>query len=154
GPLARSGDRAITGWRNRATTRQPGATGQPAWVAELFEQFRASEIETWNEETWEAVTLESLWRVCRDGVRGLPEFTAPAPTLIRHRDLLLQVTGIDIDLQVNSVLIPFCAAFVDQGVAQWSLPDREEGFFQAFARLYRRPGGSPERWQIRLRDEL
>jgi uncharacterized protein YbcC (UPF0753/DUF2309 family) len=132
----------------------PGATGRPAWVAELFEQFRASEIETWNEETWEAVALETLWRVCRDGVRGLPDFAGPASVPIRHRDLLLQVTGIDIDLQVNPILIRFCAAFVDQGVAQWSLPDRDKGFFQAFARLYRRPGGSPERWLVRLRHEL
>src|SRR6516162_4199281 len=37
----------------------PGATCRPAWVAELFAQFRASEIETWNEETWEAVALET-----------------------------------------------------------------------------------------------
>jgi uncharacterized protein YbcC (UPF0753/DUF2309 family) len=131
-----------------------GATGRPAWVAELFEQFRASEIETWTEETWEAVALESLWRVCRDGVCGLPAFAVPAAAPMRHRDLLLQATGIDIDLEVNPILVRFCAAFVDQGVADWSLPDRERGFFQAFAGLYRKPGGSPERWLMRLRPEL
>jgi uncharacterized protein len=130
------------------------ATGRPSWVAELFDQFRESEIETWGADTWEAVTLEALWRVCREGVRGVPEFAVPPPTLNRHRDLLLGVTGTDIDIQVHSILIRFTAAFVDQGIAPWPLPDRHKGLFHAFASLYRRRGASPERWLRRLRPEL
>jgi len=34
-----------------------------------------------------------LWQICHHGVHGLPQFgEAPAPPL-RHRDLLLQLTG-------------------------------------------------------------
>lgn len=143
-------------WVMRDLRGRDGANGEaarPAWVAELLEPFDESEIESWDANTWEAVTLELLWGICRDGVRGVPEFTPPPPIPVRHRDLLLQVTGTDIDLQVNAILIRFCAAFVDQGIAHWPLPNRENGFFQAFASLYRKPG-SPERWLRRLRPEL
>jgi len=37
---------------------------------------------------------------------------------IRHRDLLLEVTGVDSDLLLNDVLIQFCSAYVDQGLAR------------------------------------
>ena len=46
---------------------------------------------------------------------------------IRHRDLLLEATGVDTDLLVNDLLIRFCAAFLDQGFAHWELPGREAG---------------------------
>ena len=79
-------------------------------------------------------------------------FGEPVPPPVRHRDLLLQATGRDTDLLVHEVLIRFCAAFLDQGFAGWSLPGREAGFFRAFASLYRdaRPvapwlGGLPGR---------
>jgi uncharacterized protein len=130
-----------------------GATARPGWVDELFEQFRESEIENWDTDTWEAVTLELLWRVCREGVCGAPECVPPPPLPIRHRDLLLRATGADIDLQVNPILIRFCAAFVDQGIAHWPLPERDKGFFHAFAALYRQPG-SAERWLRRLAPAL
>jgi uncharacterized protein YbcC (UPF0753/DUF2309 family) len=131
-----------------------GVADRPSWAAELLEQFDESEIESWSADTWEAVTLETLWRVCREGVRGLPEFAPPPPPPIRHRDLLLRVTGNDIDVQVNATLIRFCAAFVDQGIAHWPLPDRDKGFFHAFASLHRRGGGSLEPWLRQLRPEL
>src|SRR5262249_42596470 len=97
---------------------------------------------------------EALWRVCRERVAGVPDFATPSRPALRHRDLLMAVAGTDIDVQVNSILIRFSAAFVDQGIAHWPLPDREKGFLQAFASLYRQRGGSPEGWLRRLRPEL
>jgi len=72
----------------------------------------------------------------------------------RHRDALLSATNDDSDLLVNEVLIRFTAAFVDQGLAEWVLPRRADGFLQAFINLYRRAGGPPTRWMRGLAEEL
>jgi hypothetical protein len=120
-----------------------GARERPAWAAELFRRFNEAAIEEWDEARWEAFALESLWAVCRAGVRGLPAPPAPPPPR-RHRDLLLAVTGEDSDALVHGRLIPFCAAFLDQGLSHWPLPNRERGFLEAFCALYR--AGAPDVW--------
>jgi len=120
----------------------------------LFTHFGATTVERWSEATWEAFSLQALWRVCRDGVHGLkapaPEPSAPP----RHRDLLFEVSGVDTDRLVNEVLIRFCAAFLDQGLAHWRLPNRDEGFWESFLALYRPPGGPPDRWLRELPREI
>src|SRR5262249_10704208 len=106
-------------------------------VSVLLDQFNASGFERWTDRTWEAFPLHLLWRTCHAGVHGVGRFAEAAPLPIRHRDLLSLATGYDIDLSVNEVLIPFCAAFLDQGVATWLLPGRAAGFFRSFIDLYR-----------------
>ena len=125
----------------------------PAGLSELLARFGASRIETWSEEDWEGFTLQALWRVCCEGVRNLPPPPPPPMPTIRHRDMLLEATGVDADALVNEVLIRFCAAFLDQGMAPWSLPRRDEGFFRAFCSLYgdRSPAGT---WARGLSAEL
>ena len=127
-----------------------------ATLESLFKQFDASQIESWEDETWEAFCLNLLWRVCRAGVHGIPSPSRHPthPTMTRHRDWLLEATGEDSDLLVHGLLIRFCAAFMDQGLSDWGLPRREEGFFAAFCAMYRQPGGPPTRWLRGLRAEL
>ena len=123
-------------------------------LSELLGRFGESAIENWAEEDWERFTLQALWRVCCDGVRALPQFTAPTAPAIRHRDVLLEATGVDADAPVNELLIRFCAAFLDQGFADWQLPRRDEGFYRAFCALYRQAFGPPARWMRGLDREL
>jgi uncharacterized protein YbcC (UPF0753/DUF2309 family) len=129
-------------------------TAPEAGLAVLLERFGVSRIEEWDEATWEAFTLQALWRVCCDGVAGVPDLTLPPLLPLRHRDLLLCATGVDADLLVHDVLIRFCGAFLDQGLAHWQLPRRDEGFFRAFCALYRLPSGPPDPWQRGLAEEL
>ncbi|MDB5306474.1 MAG: hypothetical protein JWO38_676 [Gemmataceae bacterium] len=130
------------------------ARSSPVWVTELFDKFRENEIETWEEDRWEAFTLEALWRVCRDGVRGVPAGRPPARPAVRHRDLLLRAGGADTDPWVHDVLIRFTAAFLDQGVSHWPLPDRDRGYFHSFCSIYRAAGGPPDGWLRGLAAEL
>ena len=125
-------------------------------LAELIPRFQEASLEHWNEPTqeWEALTLQTLWRVCDQGVRRVKPQEPLLENLVRHRDLLREITGADSDLWVDSLLIRFCAAFTDQGFARWSLPNRDQGFYKAFCTLYRQPNGPPERWLHELPQEL
>src|SRR5690606_11735404 len=41
------------------------------------------------------------------------------------------------DRLVHDLLIKFCSAFLDQGLAAWMMPGRSLGLFRAFVGLYR-----------------
>ncbi|MBL8799561.1 MAG: DUF2309 domain-containing protein [Planctomycetia bacterium] len=138
------------GHNGGATAGQRAAAG----LSGLLERFGEARIEGWTPEQWEAFALQSLWRVCCDGAATVPECTAAPALPTRHRDLLLQTTGIDTDLRVHEVLHPYCAAFLDQGLAAWQLPLWSEGFYRAFSALYRLPGGPPDSWRWGLASEL
>ncbi len=126
----------------------------PESLADRLDRFGESRIESWSDAEWESFTLQAIWRICCDGVRDLPPYTSPPPAAVRHRDLLLEVTGEDADALVHNLLIRFCEAFLDQGLASWPLPHREEGFYRAFCALYRPRGGPPDRWMHGLSQEL
>jgi uncharacterized protein YbcC (UPF0753/DUF2309 family) len=125
-----------------------------AGLSKLLAKFRTAPIEEWGEEDWEHFTLQTLWRVCCDGLTGVCPLTRPKPRTPRHRDLLLQATGEDSDQLVHDVLIRFSAAFLDQGLASWQLPSRDLGLFRSFVKLYRNAGIIPERWRRALAREL
>jgi hypothetical protein len=147
--------RLIAETRRWAMGELRAATGSRTnTFTELLERLGPRNLEAWSSDAWEAFTLQALWRVCRAGVAQVPHFAPPPRPLLRHRDLLLQATATDSDLLVNDVLIRFCAAFLDQGLAQWALPRREEGFFKSFSLLYRQPLGPPFLWRRGLAEEL
>jgi hypothetical protein len=94
----------------------------------------------------EAGAVEALWRASLDAAgRVVPSGEAEACGG-RHRDLLLRATGVDTDEPVHAFLIRFCAAYLDQGMAYWEMPDREFGMYRAFLRLYGRRGGFEDGW--------
>lgn len=122
-------------------------------LAPVFERLGEATIESWDDAAWEAFTLQALWRICCDGAAAAPAPAPPLPDSTRHRDLLFEATGADADLLVHDLLIKFCAAFLDQGFAQWPLPVRDEGFYAAFVALHRQKGGPPDRWLHHLARE-
>ena len=123
-------------------------------LKELLDRFGGASIESWSDDDWEGFTLQSLWRVCCDGVRNLPVVAAQSPAPVRHRDLLREATGEDSDLFVNELLIRFVGAFLDQGLAQREIPLRDEGFYRAFCAIYGQPLAPPDRWMRGLAGEL
>ncbi|MDB5345047.1 MAG: hypothetical protein JWP89_3424 [Schlesneria sp.] len=123
-------------------------------VTDLLARFGNGPPAGWDQRIWETFSLHLLWLVCREGVK---QVELPLPTTSpfrRYRDLLLSATGQDSDLLVHPVLIRFCAAFTDQGVSDWALPDRERGFWNAFRTLYQSAGRRPEPWMHLLAKEL
>ncbi len=140
--------------RGRSRPAQGADASRQSLLPEILERFEESSIETWTEDTWEALALQVLWRVCRDGVRLVEPQAVPEPPAIRHRDFLKEAVSADSDELVHAVLIRFCAPFTDQGFADWQLPNRDEGFYRAFMALYREPARPPEKWMRGLAPEL
>jgi uncharacterized protein len=141
------------GYEERSRGRLP-ASRFPAFLRSIFDRLDEATLETWSDAQWEEFTLRALWAICCQGVAGAALPAAQHPSPIRHSDLLRAATGADADLLVHDVLIRFCAAFVDQGLARWELPRREEGFLAAFSALYGLRHGSPEQWWSAVRAEL
>lgn len=111
-------------------------------------------IESWNNDDWESYALQSLWRICRNGVRTVPQTHTPPTPRVRHRDYLKATTGEDSDRLIGDLLIPFCAAYLDQGFSHWHLPDRELGFFHSFCKLYGQAFRPASRWTRGLDREI
>lgn len=123
-------------------------------LLDLVRQFGAETIERWDDATWESLSVQALWRICRNGVHGVERHAAAPHPFVRHRDILLEATRDDSDSLVHEVLIRFCAAFADQGFSQWPLAHRDQGFYRAFCELYRIESGPRQQWLSGLAGEL
>ena len=100
-------------------------------------------------------TSSELWHACVEAVAlTRPSLTHPRPP-VRHRDLILAVDpAVDTDNLVHPLLIRFCAAFLDQGVAAWPMPGRERGLLEAVARMYSSRFGPTDAWSAGLPQAL
>ena len=79
-----------------------------------------------------------LWNACLEAVRRADAPPVPAAeTPVRHRDWLLAVHGIDTDAWIHPPLIRFLAGYLDQGLAHWSMPERDLGMHGCFLEIYR-----------------
>jgi hypothetical protein len=96
----------------------------------------------------------ALWTACRRRVLDVREDRPRSAAVLRHRDLLLRATGVDTDTLVDPVLIRLTAAFLDQGVAYWPMPDRELGMLGAVRTLMLQVGAVPAPWLRPLRQLL
>ncbi len=60
----------------------------------------------------------------------------PTPQRIHTAAAIIDdLTGSDLKREINEHLIKWCAAFVDEGMADWSMPSRAHGFYRAWLDL-------------------
>jgi uncharacterized protein YbcC (UPF0753/DUF2309 family) len=86
----------------------------------------------------ERQAVRRLWNACLEAVRRAGDPPPPVPdTPVRHRDWLLAVHDLDTDAWIHPPLIRFLAGYLDQGLAQWSMPGRDLGIHGCFLELYR-----------------
>lgn len=132
---------------------RPPAPSKFSLFDDVFNGFDVGQIERWPDHVWTEFCLQTLWRVSHQIASTVP--LAPVVGLPkRPRDILLELTNEDSDVLVSSVLVRLCAAFTDQGLAEWVLPHREEGLFAAFIKIYGLSGGPPAEWLRGLDKEL
>lgn len=114
------------------------------FCADLMTHFGESTIEDWSAGVWEEFSLQLLWRIARQGVHQVHqhhEQRAREHRLDNPDDLMRQVAGASPSEAANDILIPYCAGFLDQGLAAWPLPVRQLGFYRGFLRLFGRAAG-------------
>ncbi|TWU06162.1 DUF2309 domain-containing protein [Stieleria varia] len=78
-------------------------------------------------------TFDSGERDCRDSTADLTH--ADMISLPNGRtlgDWVNALTGVSIVDQINDQMIKWCAAFLDEGMASWKMPDRTAGFYDAW----------------------
>lgn len=88
-----------------------------------------------------------LWHACVEAVAlSRPSLTHGRPP-VRHRDLIRGVEPtIDTDELVHPWLIRFCGAYLDQGVAAWPMPHRDQGMLAAAIDLWTSRCGPTDAW--------
>lgn len=101
----------------------------------------------------ETLLVRDLWAACYAiASRAAPPPPPPRPRLDRLRDLIQVAVGVDTHDLVHPLMIRLAGAFLDQGIAYWSFPERDRGFYTAFLSLY--ADISAERWARDLREVL
>lgn len=134
-----------------------GRTGCDALVQQFLDiasRHHRGRWQSWDEATWESVTLQLLWQICQQRVGTVGNVNRHDQAPVRHRDYLLAATGCDIDAHVNPLMISFTGAFIDQGLATWALPNRDAGYFRAFIELFSDSSAPTEPWRIGLEETL
>ncbi|MBT9588724.1 DUF2309 domain-containing protein [bacterium] len=105
----------------------------------------------------EKVAVRALWTSSKNAISTLDlrQFQArEEKKSLRHRDYLMNAGGGDADSLVNPFLIRFCAAFLDQGVADVPMPNRSRGIFTCFLDIYGQAGGLLPRWLQGLQETI
>lgn len=98
-----------------------------SWLEPFPDEQRGRNLEDCLRREPEVLAPRALWTACLRAVRGHCRTPAPPP----HSDRVWPG-----DTRVHPVLIRWCSAFLDQGVAGRAMPGREAGFYLAVRRLY------------------
>lgn len=116
-------------------------------IAGVVREFSSLPVERWTERQWESLTVQLLWPACQAGAARVRKFQSVEPGgFTRPQSRLYELTGLDPDEWVDNRMIPFCAAFLDQGFSGWALPNRDAGFYASFLQLYSRPAFHMPEW--------
>jgi uncharacterized protein YbcC (UPF0753/DUF2309 family) len=140
-------------WRAVVLHGIPDAAGwELSWILEETEtlfRFRtdlpasaravvAALRESNDREDDERLALRQLWTACLEAAgRASAPIVSEAAAPVRHRDWLVAVHHIDSDAWIHPPFIRFLAGYLDQGLAHWSMPERDRGIHGCFLEIYR-----------------
>ena len=92
-----------------------------------------------------------LWYACLESLSMTRPAMTPVQPPVRYRDLIVALEPtLDTDSLVHPLLIRWCGAFLDQGVAAWPMPGRELGLLQAVIGLSAPGAWGAEPWAVPL----
>lgn len=114
--------------------------------------FDWEDMDSWSEREWTEWTLKLVWKIMTVWVgkteRVKSSHSAKSDQRPRH------TISAESNARINEILIPLCAAYIDQGLSHWQLPEREKGLFHAFEVLYRKKSPGSPKWLSDVSEEL
>ncbi|NOT60926.1 MAG: DUF2309 family protein, partial [Acidobacteria bacterium] len=112
---------------------------------DLLARFRAdlsaAERQALSNGKTESQAMRELFAACFHRLPKTP--SSESVISARPRDAVLTRAGVDTDETINAWLIRLCGAFFDQGLAYWTMPLREKGFYAAVRALLGQFGWLP-----------
>ncbi len=101
----------------------------------------------------EAVAIGALWAACQP-VAGEARPPRRRPRHSFYRDLIKDATAEDPAELAHPLIIRYVAAYLDEGVADWAMPERSKGLFHAWRMLALSPFAPEPPWLAGLEDFL
>jgi uncharacterized protein YbcC (UPF0753/DUF2309 family) len=89
-------------------------------------------IETALTRTWEPLNVELEALIAKHAKRVVPREKSHLALFIKRCDLTF---NFPLSTVLDEQVALWCAAYLDRGIAEWSMPHREEGLFNAWRRL-------------------
>jgi uncharacterized protein len=143
------------------------------WPEEKYENLSKQEFSSAvSESHWESVYLRTLARALSGGVEvanvgaakttvakssqaksSAAQSSSGDESLLTH-PLISTFLRFTTDSRVDALMIPYTAAFLDQGYAQSSLPGVELGYWNCFKQLYSPRSLLTSKWRRRLSQRL
>jgi uncharacterized protein YbcC (UPF0753/DUF2309 family) len=111
-----------------------------AWQVEeggLLEHFR-QDLSPTAARALASDSPERLWKVCCQRMPA-PKPSAPVPPQRPREALLALPEALDLDQVIHPPLIRLTGAFLDQGVAYWPMPLKEQGLLRAVRHIMGQP---------------
>lgn len=133
-----------------ADTQQRGPSNIDSELERLRFEIDSKPLHAWSQSRWAQLTLRWLHRVCKQGAQMVGEVTLDQLAVHRHADIVRASWGFDCDVRVDELLVRFLPSYTDQGFAQWNMPGRSHGLYDAFTELYEPVSVLTEPWKRAL----
>ena len=129
-------------------------SSQQSLLADIMERFDESTIETWPEETWEALRCKFCGAFVATACGRSNRWTSPSLFQNPASRVLQDAVGEDSDELVHELLIRFLRRFHRSRICGLATPQPRSGFLSSVLTLYGEPCKAPDSWMRELAAEL